>query len=45
MRLATTIVVAAAVLWGADASLNDGRYTDVAMLAVKHIALSMGFHI
>jgi hypothetical protein len=45
MRVVTAALVAVGILWAADAFLNDGRYTQVILPALRNIASSVGFHI
>jgi hypothetical protein len=45
MKVFTAILVASATLWAIDASLNDGRYTEVALTALTSCVRSLGFRV
>ena len=45
MRGITAGLIAVGVLWAADAFLNDGRYADVVLRAVRNVAASIGLPI
>lgn len=42
MKALTAILIAVGILWVADALLNNGRYTDVVLAALRNLALSLG---
>ena len=45
MKGITAVLIAAGILWAADAFFNDGRFADVILQVVRSAALSMGLRV